>query len=373
MNLFVDYSWCCGLLQFVYALVAFFIVNQLGGNAVGQGYILLGIAVEDETYPFFNLLYKTIAPVVCQIIFVAFCQFFEADSLLLLNYLIVWYYWVIRTIVIIGLGHWRLTNWVLHGVYVIVSCLLSFWIYKLASIELIFPSSESIVDQMWLIIIAFLYMVFNEMKIGRSHTEKRKEQYVIIQYNKFRKKYGQQIEAFWGENKQMEILTFAIMIYENFNRPWIVRQVERLVAYVKPGVYSTGIMQVQSECVLSDYESLCLGMQKLYRAWDKGKDTMRGYDLKNAILHDYNPDSDYFNEVYDIYEVINSRYYDYSEESDETPSGYICTEDIYFQCCSTYGKENVEFQTLPSDNEESGNREVITVKSGEKKMIIELS
>jgi len=342
-----DYTMLCAIVQWGVAILAFWLINKLGEKAVSVGYMSMGLQVEDETAPAFNLLYKTLAPVFCQIIFIAGCQVVNAPSLINHNYLIIVYYWVLRTAVVVVTEKARLTNWLLHLVYIAISLTLSYGVHVFSmQMDKIYPTVSTLRDQLWIIVVLFVYGIVNEMKIARNTTEKRKTHYILNRYHKFFSKYGEQVRNFWGGNQQMEVLTFSIMIYENFNRSPFVRMIERLVAKVKGGVFSTGIMQVRCSEVLSDYDSVCLALQKMYRANEgcNGNSYCRNYE----ILKDYNPDTNYIDAVEDIYNIIKEEVFGGEIKTNEKPEQEQADMDwkeyenyVYDECCRIFGEPNV--------------------------------
>ena len=61
----------------------------------------------------------------------------------------------------------------------------------------------------------------------------------------------------------MKALIYSIMIYENFNRSRFARAIERIVFRHSSKLHTYGIMQVQSNKVLTDEQSIVLAVNKM--------------------------------------------------------------------------------------------------------------
>lgn len=118
--------------------------------------------------------------------------------------------------------------------------------------------------------------------------------------------------------RMYEAITYSIMIYEDFNRPYIVRCIEYLFFYLRKGVYSLGIMQYQTNKYITNKDSLLLAMKKIARDGktiieEKDKyyisdDYPRGF--ASLIANKYNSGDDtYGYEVAEIFDYIYTKFY----------------------------------------------------------------
>lgn len=159
------------------------------------------------------------------------------------------YYWTFRLIWVLSTGRGRLINWIEQIVYWSVSISLSLWVYSLIEqVEKILPDPRSLLDQLWILIIVFLYSIFNKVQLGRKGTIKRKNNYITSRYRLFHRKYDYLINGFF-HNGFYEALTYSIMIYEDFNRPRVVRWIEYIRFWITKKPHSLGIMQVQTNMI----------------------------------------------------------------------------------------------------------------------------
>ncbi len=100
-------------------------------------------------------------------------------------------------------------------------------------------------------------------------------------------------------------LTFAIIIYEDYNRPSTVRALEYCCKlFLKHKEMSLRIMQYKSETIITSNKSIKLAIKKIYDGFrdDSNKDEKQ--QLEN-IVFSYNPDSNYKTQVMNIYPFIN--------------------------------------------------------------------
>ena len=230
-------------------------------------------------------------------------------------YLIVVFYWAFRLLYVFLRGHARLLDWKVQVLYWISSISLAVWVNCLIDkLETILPSPQSLIEQLWLLIILFIYSILNKLEFSRNETEKRKKKYVYKQYEKFHKRFGNQVDGFFNDDL-LRAITFSIMIYENFNRSNAVRCVERFLFRKSKNNHTFGIMQVMSNRVLTDEESLSLGMQRILNdcrriIFDSKEDDISTNGFVYDIAESYNGgDFNYMSEVLDVFNLLRDKFY----------------------------------------------------------------
>lgn len=318
-DIFVDYSWYIALAHFALAVALFFIVNWIGARAISVGYMQMDIVIQEDTAPAFNFLFKVLAPVV----FLVLCAVaFEAANLSSFNsniYFITIFYWLFRVLWILCSSRGSLTNWVEQFIYWVASIGLSAWVYSLIeSVEQILPSPRSLLDQLWILIIVFVYSILNKVQISREGTIRRKTNYINSRFLSFRKKYDGTIKEFF-HNDFYEALTYSIMIYEDFNRPIIIRWIEYARFWLTKKSHTLGIMQVMTDEYIDNIESIRRAMKIIE---DLGNDFIEEYSnsewreyytsVSSAISYiseKYNGGNyKYSSEIQSIFDVIESNY-----------------------------------------------------------------
>jgi hypothetical protein len=170
-------------------------------------------------------------------------------------------------------------------------------------------------NEIWLIIIIFLFSFIRSglnAKITKNKiTSKRmRENYIQNTYLRFQKKYNDIVI----DKKPFSTLLYSIMIHENFNRSIVVRKLENLLSLFSNKRMTLGIMQVESDVILSDRQSIIQAskiIKEYYGTYDidpSDEDTMF-YEV-SKILRFYNPDDKYVNDVL----VIFKHLFDYTLE-----------------------------------------------------------
>ena len=315
IDIFQGYAWYIILTHFVLAIILFFIINWIGSKAISVGYMQINIVIQEDTAPAFNFLFKVIAPVVFVVLCAVAFDILKIDTFKTHIYFIVIFYWIIRIIWIICSSRGRLMNWFEQLIYWSISIGLAIWVYSLIEqVEQILPDPRSLLDQLWILIIMFIYSILNNVHFSRNGTIKRKNNYINYRYNTFKKKYDHIIKEFF-QNEFYEALTYSIMIYEDFNRPILVRWIEYIKFWITHKPHTLGIMQVMTSKHINNKDSIVLAMQKIrldsIAAMQKYSSPQ--FDINHvaySIAKKYNPgDYDYACEVQEIFEHISSIFY----------------------------------------------------------------
>jgi hypothetical protein len=141
----------------------------------------------------------------------------------------------------------------------------------------------------------------------------------MAQYQKYFEKYDDLISGTL-KNKKLEAISYSILIYEDFNRPKIIRIIENLL-FRLGRAKSLGIMQFKTDRLISDDESIELGTKKILNEYiaikniDDAISTNRNeYLITRRLIVNYNPDERYFSEVYKILLILYEGPYKGSHE-----------------------------------------------------------
>jgi hypothetical protein len=318
------------LVQLILAVAFYFFINWLGKHSEMEGYRPLSFFVQPDEAPAFNLIFRTLSPVVYIIIVAAVLYLLHLDWLVKNLYLVTIFYAIIRLLVNfldgqIPLVDWRvrLTSW--------LSIPFSWFIYEhiIKTRQHLLPDLDKISDELWLGVLVFLYSAFNSIKVSTDRTESRLSRYIEASYSTFTRSYGTVISQ-KTEDQRMQALIYSIMIYENFNRPKL-RRLSENVGFRLGKCKTLGVMQVTTGKLITDLESVEIGVNKIlndyndaYGELKKRDDEAKEAADKNSEQYDaspstnglirqtirkYNPDDDYSAEVNSIYEkVIKSHY-----------------------------------------------------------------
>jgi hypothetical protein len=313
--------WDIFLVHLILAIVLFFVVNWLGRHSKGFGYTEISLFAKDDENPAFNYLFRVLTPLVFLIIISTICDAFNIQRYKSELYLISIYYLVVRLLYVLLNGRIRLINWKKIILYWFSIIPISYFIYdKIIKNQNLLPDFNNISNELWFLIIIFLYQLFNKYEPSSRGFKKRKNKYILSFYNKYENKYRNIIDELIKNNK-LKSIVYAIIIYEGFNRPKYARLFESIKLLIKKEA-TMGIMQIKTKEYINDIKSIKLGIEKIEKYYRTCISLMLNDQLKiigekeliNRILRFYNGDS-YAREVSSIHEIIFLNYYINDESS----------------------------------------------------------
>lgn len=165
------------------------------------------------------------------------------------------------------------------------------------------PNLDTAGNELWLAIFAFLYAATNKVTLSGGQGARRRNAFIRRNYDRSERLYGAVINERIADDK-LQLITYAILIYEDHCRPPFVRFLERLCFWKQER--TTGIMQVASSASLTDEESVKLGTQKLSESWQRFAGE-RLYERTQSTITDYNKDSDYAGRVWEVMDILAKR------------------------------------------------------------------
>lgn len=331
------------IIQFALGTLLFFIINWIGRHSYSIGYMEISMFLKVEEAPAFNFLFIILGPIVYIFILSAIFYNFELERYVKNIYLISIYYISFRLIFNLLTNRGLLLNWgrqFLQWIAIISICYFGYSKIIINRTNLL-PDFNSLSNELWIIILIFLFQVLNGIRISSENTIKRKRRYILQRYNFFYHKYQKLLDVKISD-KKLQALVYAIMIYEDFNRPKAARLIENIRFIISKKEHSLGVMQVKSSKLINDKESVSLGIDKIVASFNnqipkilKEKKeqvkenklrtkaifnqtgymmpelndseeniSIEDYELVNAILNDYNPDYDYVYEVKELHDQI---------------------------------------------------------------------
>lgn len=184
------------------------------------------------------------------------------------------------------------------------------------SFSIIAPSPSGMVDNLWssLFVAILVSFYLNVTSMKDLPTEESREELVenlIIQaHANMELEYGDVIDRVVDDYDASPLLLYAIIIYENLNRPAFFRKIENLLVKHFRGELTLGIAQVRSKVPLSDDESIELAAKRhlantnqLIRQKADWNEIQSDKKIRK-ILHKYNGDEDYVKETLHIAKLI---------------------------------------------------------------------
>lgn len=187
-------------------------------------------------------------------------------------------------------------------IYSILSIIISTIIYNvfISKVNNVLPQPEEFKSLLWFLIIIFIYLYFADRQTSSSPTYLKslsnKKEYVVMQYAKFKTKYGKVVNS---KNEKINLLTYAIMIHENYQHPVFYRNISSYLNHLLNKKNYYGIMQVSSPIPISDEESIKIvldDLEKNLKKEDLTKKNIEQYLKKENELRK--------NEIMTVYEYL---------------------------------------------------------------------
>jgi hypothetical protein len=296
------------ILHFTLSIFLFFIINWLGKKSSFVGYVEFSNFSDKLESPIFNLAFRVVSPIVYLIIISALLYSFHLDRFVTKSYFIVIFYFLIRWVMIYLLNRNQLTNWWRQLLIGGLAICLAYILYAKLIVfkKSILPDPGELANELWIIIILFIYNLLNKLNFPSQQMFTRNNNYIDRQYDKFKNKFEIEIDKIII-NPKLKCLTYAILIYEDFNRPKIVRIFEYISFFLTKKPHSLGVMQFYTTKYITSIESVRLGTAKIKAKYEelKGK-KQYDWEIRNEIITDYNGGSEYLHEVTSIEEKLSN-------------------------------------------------------------------
>lgn len=289
----------------ILALVLFQLVNWIGEHATDFGYSSTTLFEEPNESLALNFFIRALAPAVFMVALSAAAVASGHADLRVGIYWIAIYYYALRVIYILAMNIHRLVSWprfVFHSGVGLAAAWLVYHTLILPNRSLL-PNLDTAGNELWLAIFAFLYAAANNVTVSGGPGARRRNFFIKRSYDHAERSYGALINERISDDK-LQLITYAILIYEDYCRPPSMRTLERLSFWKKER--TTGIMQVASSTALTDEESIKLGAQKLSVSWQRFAEENL-YDRTLSTITDYNKDSDYSHRVLEVMEILAKR------------------------------------------------------------------
>lgn len=305
------------LIQILLGIGLFFLINWIGKHSYSIGYMEISIFVKTEEAPALNFLIRVLTPVVYIIIVSTVFYYFGFDKYVWNIFLVNIYYIVFRLLFNLLTNRGLLLNWYRQFLYWSAIVVISYFTYdKIIKVKTnILPDFTTVANELWIIILIFVFQVANNIRLSQDGTIKRKQNYLRTRYKYFKNLYGKKISEI-TQNEVLEAITYAILIYEDFNRPKLARVIEDIKFRITKKPHTLGVMQVSSTKLLTDTESVILGTTKIVDAYkiylQKPTEENQDYyewSVMSQIIGDYNTGTSYGYEVTELAQTIKEEFY----------------------------------------------------------------
>lgn len=268
-----------------------------------------------------NFFQKIVNPAIYTALLCALFQRLGWDALCRSLWLTVPLYWVLRALYITVKNR----SWLINRRYELLSAAASLLLGEGVFFGVLVPLMEAgesvfipvrdLRNAIWFAILAYITKAAwdvckDAFEDGRLYSREMRSRAIRRRYDVFSRRYGEWIRSLAdgccpaehrSRRGELVCLLYAVMIYEDHNRPPLFRAAERLRMALRPGKEMTlGIMQVKTRRPISDKESIRLAAEKLAAAY---LGHLRNDPLWHA-LRDYNSGDGYVREVAAIYNEL---------------------------------------------------------------------
>jgi hypothetical protein len=332
----------------IFCIISAFILYEVSGiigkemladkhiTGEGKGYCDITFGKESKKSLIINIQYNIFAPIIYMLLIATVLQNIGQEELAYKAVYIVPCYYLVRWVMITVIaGKYQLFNIKYECISAIPGVLLAFFIQRILILsgKEIFPTVEEFRTQLWLVFFAMAYQ-FCVRSLGKSDairqnrvcTKQMKQKYILDKYELFQRKYGTIIQA-EAPGDYLQRVIYAIMIYENFNRPTTQRWCENVLFCLGRRPMTLGIMQVSTTKFIHNAESVELGCRKIKESFQEyvkiaKKENYQGYYFGagepelclEKICEDYNKAEDYVDAIKAIfYTLPDPEYGEYDE------------------------------------------------------------
>lgn len=250
--------------QLALAALLFLSVNWVGKQSISVGYYQISRFADVEDAPAFNTLFRILAPLVFLIVTATAFYALGLRRVLDRYYLVVVFYFGIRWTFNVIMGRSLLVRWDRQLAIGVVTSGCAYLAYRtlIRNPSALLPTPTELGNQLWLAIILFVYGVWDRVEARRPASARKRKEYIGNRYRAYRTKFGRIIVNEAG-NQAVEAISYAVLIYETFNRPAFVQWLERWLFFTLGLSHSLGPMQVRTENRVSNEESVRLGVRKI--------------------------------------------------------------------------------------------------------------
>lgn len=287
------------------AIILFRLVNWIGEHATDFGYASTTLFEEPNESLALNFFIRALAPAVFMVALSAGAVAAGYEDLRIGIYWVAIYYYLLRALYIFAMNMQQLVSWtrfLFHSAVGLFAAWLSYTSLILPNRSLL-PDLDTAGNELWLAMFAFLYTAANKVTVSGGPGDRRRNAFIKRRFISAEQTFGALIDEKIADNK-LKLITYAILIYEDYCRPPSTRALERLCLWKKER--TTGVMQVASPTALTDEESVRMGTDKLTASWARYAEE-KFHNRSYMTISDYNKDSNYVSRVYEVMEILAKR------------------------------------------------------------------
>jgi hypothetical protein len=209
----------------------------------------------------FNTVYRVaIAPLCIVLLSIAF-YWLQLPSLIEGLWTVAVWLAIWQLVLLLSIRRWALTNKLQFLILHAVSIAISYYLYTsliVKGVDHLLPDEANLRTDLWILIVAFCYGVLRNKSFKPAVPSDRKMAYIAARARTFRKRFKRQLDAY---SDILQDALVALMIYEDFNRPMLVRWIEDLTRAETRGILQTRNFE-------SDSKSVQTVAEEMSRLWE---------------------------------------------------------------------------------------------------------
>jgi hypothetical protein len=274
------------IVQPALAVLLFWVTNWLGRHSDSYGYVQISVYETVEQAPAFNVFYRLLAPQVFIVLVATAIAVLHLPLSTVTLWRVTGLSFVIRWAFNILTGRALLIGWASQVVVGVAATLLSYALATQVLVEpsRVLPDPKNLMNELWLIVIIFLYQVFNRTTVSDGRREARRIRYIRATYTKLRSRF-QGVIADQVADQWAEALVYCVLMLEHFNRPPIARLIERRLLFPLGLAKTIGPMQVTATVPVTDDESVGRGAAKIAADYAVNLTKWNSRDLEERAGH----------------------------------------------------------------------------------------
>jgi len=295
----------------VHGVLALFIlaVSRPFGNLLRQyrdDYQPISSLFEEDTRIGFNAVYRfSLAPLGIVLLSIGL-SLGGLDQLVEGIWLVSVWFLALQIGLLISIGRWRLAGkahfFALHLISIALSLFLCLNLI-VNGLDHLLPDEANLRTDVWILIAAFFYGVLRNTKFRPSASAARKIEYVGGRARSLRRRYA---TALSGLSRDTQNAVLALMIYEDFNRPRVIRWVEKLTRARTQGILQTTTRRGDA----ADIVTAAADVNGFWNAVDyPSNDWLQDRHNLTLTFQRHNPDDPlYGGNVQSVYEALQGLY-----------------------------------------------------------------
>jgi hypothetical protein len=248
------------------AVCEFVVINLLGKGSSSAGYYQISFLQSVEDSPLFNVVFRVLAPTVFLVLTASVWYAIHADAIVQNYWHVTAFYILIRWIFNLATGRAVLLRWKIQILVALLALVVSYAVSNqlLLDRSIVLPSARGLADELWVIVIGFIYLTASRVSWPslEASNEKRRDDYLHARYKRLNRQFGDMVSR-TASGRGAEAMSYAVMIYESFNRPPLYQWIETNLLFPFGAAHTLGPMQVSTPIRHVSSELVRIGVERV--------------------------------------------------------------------------------------------------------------